>query len=65
MSKPTLQQILDALKRQILVGKSYLEIAKGLQQADPVILQTAPTFFGLTIDGGIRAGPASDRKSLR
>ena len=53
MGKPTLKQILDALKRQVLVGKSYLGVAKGLLSADPVILDGARTFFGLTIDGGI------------
>lgn len=53
MSKPTLKQILDALKRQALVGKSYLGVAKGLLSADPVIFDGARTFFGLTIDGSI------------
>ena len=53
MGKPTLKQILDALKNQVLVGKSYLDLAKGLLQADPVILQAAPTFFGLTMDGSL------------
>jgi len=53
LGKPTLKQILDALKNQVLVGKSYLDLAKGLLQADPVILQTAPTFFGLTMDGSL------------
>ena len=53
MGKPTLKQILDALKNQVLVGKSYLELAKGLLNADPVILQSAPTFFGLTTDGSL------------
>lgn len=53
MSTPTLKQILEALKKQVLVGKTYLETAKGLLKADPVLLQTAPTFFGLTIDGAL------------
>jgi hypothetical protein len=53
VGKPTLKQVLDAHKNQVLVGKSYLNIASGLLQADPVILQTAPTFFGLTIDGSL------------
>ena len=43
LGKPTLKQILDALKNQVLVGKSYLDLAKGLLKADPVLLQTAPT----------------------
>src|SRR5215469_10099715 len=49
LGKPTLKQILDALKNQVLVGRSYLDLAKGLVKADPVILQTASTFFGLTM----------------
>lgn len=53
MAKPTLKQILEALKNQVLVGQSYVDVAKGLLQADPVILQTAPTFFGLTTDGAL------------
>ena len=53
MRKPTLKQMLDAQKNQVLVGKSFLKIAKGLLQADPAILQTAPTFFGLTTDGSM------------
>jgi hypothetical protein len=50
---PTLKQILDALKKQVLVGKTYLDTARGLLGADPVLLQTAPTFFGMAIDGGL------------
>src|SRR5258705_463147 len=53
LGKPTLKQILDALKGQILVGKSYLGIAKGLLSTDPVILDGARTFFGLTINGSL------------
>src|SRR6266446_5358506 len=53
VSKPTLKQILDVLKRQVLVGKSYLDLAKGLLEADAAIRDTAPTFFGLTIDGSL------------
>jgi len=44
---------LDVLKRQVLVGKSYLDLAKGLLEADPAIRDTAPVFFGLTIDGSL------------
>jgi hypothetical protein len=53
VGKPSLKQILDALKKQVLVGKSYLDLAKGLLKADPVILLSAPTFFGLTTDGSL------------
>jgi hypothetical protein len=50
---PTLKQILDALKNQVLVGRTYLETARGLLNADPALLQTAPTFFGMATDGGL------------
>lgn len=53
LGKPTFKQISDALKRQILFGKCYLNLAKGLLAADRAILHTAPTFFGLTIDGSL------------
>jgi hypothetical protein len=53
LGKPTFKQVLDGLKRQVLVGKSYLGVAKGLLSADPVILDGARTFFGLTIDGSL------------
>lgn len=53
MAKPTLKQTLEVLRRQALVGKSYLSLAMGLLKADPYILQTSPTFFGLTIDGSL------------
>jgi hypothetical protein len=44
---------MEALRRQVLVGKAYLNLAKGLLEADPDVLQTSPTFFGLTIDGSL------------
>ena len=53
MAKPTLKQTLEALRRQVLVGKSYFNLARGLLKADSYLLQTAPTFFGLTIDGSL------------
>jgi len=54
MSKPTLKHILDALKGQVLNGKSYLKIADGLAKADSVIFQGATTFFYMTIDGSLQ-----------
>jgi HEPN superfamily AbiU2-like protein len=53
LANPTLKQTLEALRRQVLVGKSYFNLARGLLKADPYLLQTAPTFFGLTIDGSL------------
>ena len=53
MAKPDLKQTLDTLKNQVLVGKAYLLVGRGLLDADPVVRQTAPTFFGLTLDGSL------------
>ena len=36
-----------------MVGKAYFNVARGLLKADPCLLKTAPTFFGLTIDGSL------------
>ena len=52
---PTFKQVLDALKKQVLVGRTYLDTAKGLLKADPVLLQTGQTFFGMTIDGDLNS----------
>ena len=51
--KPTIEQVLNALERQILFGKTYFAISRGLLNAEPVVYGTASTFFGLTADGGI------------
>jgi len=56
MSEPTFNQMLLALKSQILIGKTYLSVADGLiqsQQDDPSIQQTAQVFFGLVINGSL------------
>jgi AbiU2 len=53
LGKPTLKQILDAQKRQVLVGKTYLNLAQGLARADRAVFQGSETFFGLTIDGSL------------
>lgn len=49
MGKPTFKQVLDALKRQVPVGKSYLGVAKGLLNADPVLLDGADRQLTTTI----------------
>jgi hypothetical protein len=49
--KPTIKQVLNALERQILFGKTYFAISRGLLKAEPVVYGTASTFFGLTADG--------------
>jgi hypothetical protein len=50
---PTLKQILGALEKQVLVGRTYLDMAAGLLKTDPALLHPSPTFFGLTIDGSL------------
>lgn len=50
---PTLKQILVALEKQVLVGRTYLDTAMGLLKADPALLQGSQTFFGLIIDGSL------------
>jgi hypothetical protein len=51
--KPTVSEILQALKHEVVFGKAYLSIAKGLGKADPVVLGVARTFFGLTIEASL------------
>jgi hypothetical protein len=53
LGKLTIEQFLRAVERQILFGKTYLGIAKGLLAAKPIVFGAAPTFFGLTADGSI------------
>lgn len=48
--KPTVGEILTSLKHEVVFGKAYLGIAKGLGEADSVVLGTAGTFFGLTVE---------------
>ncbi len=47
---PTIDQILISLKHEVLFGKAYLGIAKGLAAADSVVLNTSRIFFGLTLE---------------
>lgn len=48
--KPTIDQLLRNLTDEVLFGKAYLGIGKGLARADPIVLSTSPTFFGLTLE---------------
>lgn len=48
--KPTIDQILSNLKNEVVFGRAYLGISKGLAGADPVVLNTSRTFFGLTLE---------------
>jgi hypothetical protein len=53
-TKPTIDQLLTNLTHEVLLGKAYLEIARGLTAADPVVVNSAPTFFGLTREAGFQ-----------
>ena len=53
MGKLTFEQVLAAIERQILVGKTYLAVAKGLLAAEWAVFGVAPTFFGLMSDGSL------------
>ena len=44
----TVEQMLDALMNEVVIGKVHLAIGSGLQKADPVVLATAQVFFGFT-----------------
>jgi hypothetical protein len=52
--KPTIDQILTSLEHEVLFGKSYLEIAKGLAGADKVVLAASPAFFGMTVEASLQ-----------
>lgn len=45
---PNLEQLLMALTREVVVGRTHLEIAKRIRETDPAVMATALTFFGLT-----------------
>jgi hypothetical protein len=51
---PSLKETLTRLKNEVILGNAYSELAKGLRDADPVVLQSAGTFFGLTLDGSLQ-----------
>jgi hypothetical protein len=51
-----LDSIFSAIERQILNGKTYLSTSKALLaliDTDLRVFQTAPTFFGMTAEGGL------------
>jgi hypothetical protein len=52
--RPSFEQILASLQNEVLFGKAYLVIAKGLEAADPIVLQTAQTFFGLAHEASLQ-----------
>lgn len=53
-AKPAIDQILASLKHEVIFGKAYLELATGLAGADPVVLNTSRTFFGLTLEAALQ-----------
>jgi len=53
--RPDLKQLLNALMTEVLLGNTHLSIANGLREADPVVLDTAGVFFGLTLTAHLEA----------
>ena len=53
--RPDVKQLLNGLMREILIGNTHLAIANGLRDADPVVLDTAGVFFGLTFTAHLEA----------
>jgi hypothetical protein len=56
LGKLTFHQVLLALEREILLGKTYLSVGKGLLGTAPEwdVFGVAPTFFGLTAGGSLQ-----------
>ena len=52
MAKLSVDQILVTLENQLREGKTYLAIACALRDVEPTVSGVAPTFFGLTSEGG-------------
>jgi len=50
MTSPTIEQVIETLMYQVVVGKAHLAVAAGLADSDPVLLGMAKTFFAMTID---------------
>jgi hypothetical protein len=50
---PDTQRIIDRLIHEFRQGNTALKIAMGLLAADPTVIQIAPVFFGLTIEGNL------------
>jgi hypothetical protein len=53
VSTPTVDQILASLNAEVIRGRAYLTIAKGLKDADPIVLKCSPTFFGLAFEASL------------
>ena len=50
MIPPTIEQIIETLMYQVVVGKAHLNVAAGLADSDPVLFAMAKTFFAMTLD---------------
>jgi hypothetical protein len=51
--EPAVEQMISSLLQQIVYGMAHLRTAKGLAKSDPVALNAAHTFFGMTIDSHV------------
>ena len=54
-ARPSLEQIVNSLTGEVIFGRTHLKIAKAIRAADPVVVHTARTFFGLTHDAHMDA----------
>src|ERR1039458_8682357 len=54
VGKPTIDQILNSLTNEVLMGRAYLTIADGLKDWDPIVLKCSPTFFGLSVEASLQ-----------
>jgi hypothetical protein len=53
--RPSLEKILNGLKAEVIWGRTHLRMAKAIRAADPVVIHTAQTFFGMTHDAHLFA----------
>jgi hypothetical protein len=52
---PSLKQMMSSLITEVIWGRTHLKIAKAIRSADPAVIHTAQTFFGLTHDAHLDA----------
>jgi len=50
-----IERVISRLVLEIIVGQAHLVVAKGLSTSDPVVLNTANTFFAMSIDAHLYA----------
>ena len=51
----SMERLLTILMTEVIFARTHLGIAKGIRAADPAVVHTARTFFGLTHDAHLNA----------